>query len=204
MQSRPWGIVAVKSGCLATLLALGGCGGITSGLYGSAGEDAAQQQVEARAETGPIKIPIDPDEECPQINVPAGTSSYAPSGGGDIRYQARISNFARECVLEGGTAARIKIGVEGRFLLGLGGGSGSYSAPLRIAVRDQDTNVVYSKVIRVSGTIPPGETQATFKVVDDGAVVPLAIEKPLKSYDIQVGFGEKGDAAPARHRPRRR
>ena len=177
--------------------ALGGCNSITTGLYGSAAEDADQQAAAAAASgpSGPVRVNMDPDAECPQINVPSGASSYSSYAGspdaGNVRFQARISQFARECTLNPGNTVTIRVGVEGRVILGAKGSPGAYPAPLTITVRDRSGKVIVaSRAQRLSVRVPAGDTQGTFKVIDNGIVVPIGQEKPLSSYEIIVGFQE--------------
>jgi hypothetical protein len=195
---------AAAMAALAGSLALGGCESVTTGLYGSAAQEAATTQSQAEAQaadsTTPVRINIDPAADCPQINVPSGMSSYASYAGEpstfSVRFQARIAEFARECILNPGNTVTIKVGVEGLMLLGEKGVPGTYPAPLRIFIRDRDGNVVASSDKRLSVTVPAGGSQASFRLVEDSLVVPISPEKPLRSYEIIVGFDEKGAAPP--------
>jgi len=189
----------LASAALVAGLSLGACNSVTTGLYGSSAEEADQQAAAgATGATGsastPVRINMDPDAECPQINVPAGTSSYASYAGepssDNVRFQARISQFARQCTLNAGNTVTIKVGVEGRVILGTKGAPGSYPAPLTISVRDRTGAVVASRAQRLSVSVPAGDTQGTFKIIDDGIVVPISPSKPLASYEILVGFQE--------------
>jgi hypothetical protein len=199
MIGRQIGIWTVRGAGLASVLLLGGCTSVITGVYG--GTDTSAPSA-VRPSPGPNVVQMDPDAECPQINVPTGASAW--SGAKDaaaVRYQAVLSQFARECVLNPGNDVTIRIGVEGRVLLGEHGASGTYTAPLRIAVRDRSGSYVYNRVSRVTVSIPPGETQGTFKIVDDAPHVVLSADRTLATYDIQVGFG--GDSGPAPRKKRR-
>lgn len=202
MIGRRIGIWTRRVAGLAPVLLLGGCASVVTGIYGNGGTDSAPPA--AQPLTGPAVVQIDPDAECPQINVPSGSSSWA--GGKDAsatRYEVVLAQYARECVLNPGNQATIRIGIEGRVLLGEHGSPGTYSAPLRIAVRDRAGNFVYNQVRRISVTVPPGETQGTFKIVDESAHVPLSNQTTLSSYDIQVGFGGESAAATPRKKKHR-
>jgi hypothetical protein len=188
------------AGCvLFGATALGGCNSVTTGLYGSAAEEADQQQLVSSGgagPSGPVRLNMDPEEECPQVNVPSGSSSYASYAGapdaGNVRFQARISDFARECVLNAGNTVTIRVGVEGRVILGSKGSPGTYLAPLTISVRDRSGTIVASRAQRLSVTVPAGDTQGKFRIVEDAIVVPVSLDKPLSSYEILVGFQEGG------------
>lgn len=196
---RTWfGTAAARGSTLAMLLAVAGCGGggsTFSGLYGSAVTEADQGQVAAAPSATPDRpmvVNFDPATECPQINVPAGTSSYATYAGepsaANFRFQARISDFARECVLNPGNTVTIKIGVEGLVVLGEKGSPGTFPAPLRIAVKDGTGKVVSEQIKKLSVTVPSGSTQAPFRVIDQSATVPISTTTPLRGYEIEVGF----------------
>jgi hypothetical protein len=208
-RGSPFTTMARGFGLASALLALAGCESVKSGLSGSAATEAATEQAAAAAGTtanGPIRVDFDPATECPQINVPAGTSAYASYAGGqdsaNVRFQARISNFARECTLLPGNMVGIKVGVQGLVILGEKGAPGTYPAPLRIAVRDRDGTVVSEQRPRLSVTIPPGADQGTFKIVESSFSVPISFEKPLRSFDIEVGFDQGGGAAEPRKKKR--
>ena len=128
----------------------------------------------------------------------------APDRPTNVRFQARISEFARECILNPGNTVTIKVGVQGLVILGEKGSPGTFPAPLRISVRDRDGKIVASNAQRLSVTVPPGSTQARFKIVDNSITVPIGLDKPLRSYEILIGFDEKGGAAPARAKARAR
>src|SRR5215208_4577677 len=74
---------------------------------------------------------------CPPVDVRAGASTLTmPPGSSDdfsLRYQGSIGEMARECDVSGGIM-RIKVGIEGRVLVGPAGGPGQLEVPLRYAV----------------------------------------------------------------------
>ena len=55
------------------------------------------------------------------------------------RYQVTIGQTARECAALGGVMT-MKVGVQGRVLLGPAGGPGQVDIPLRMAVVQEGTN----------------------------------------------------------------
>jgi hypothetical protein len=199
MVGRQFGVWTVRGAMLAglvgSLLSLGGCASVLTGVYGTPPEDPAKTAVDTPA--GPVRIDFDPDTECPQINIPNGGSYY----GNSKTSQVVISNFARECDLSGPTSVTVKIGVEGHAVVASGGG-GSYSAPLRITIRDRDEHVVYTKLIRVSTSMNQDGVNS-FKIVDTSDPITIGLEKPLSSYEILVGFEGKGMATPAGKKKRR-
>lgn len=209
---------------VVSLLCLSGCGSI-GGMFGGTKAPEAQPQAmsvdPAKANdpayatagsnpatlqtTGRTAIDFDPATECPQVQVIPGTSYFASYDGapapGSVRYQLSIDDYARECTLIPGNQVQIKIGLEGQALLGARGTPGSVSAPVRVAIRDRSGTVISSRILTASATIPPGGAQAGFRLVDQGASVPISAEKPLKSYEILVGFDEKGTLGQTGERP---
>src|SRR5580698_9706987 len=90
--------------------------------------------------------------DCPLINIRSGASTLTigatSSSAGDanstnngamaVRYQGTFVRAARECALVGGNVV-MKIGVEGRIIIGPSGGPGQVDVPLRIAVVEETT-----------------------------------------------------------------
>jgi hypothetical protein len=63
--------------------------------------------------------------------------------------------------------------------------------------------VVSEKRERLSVTVPAGSSQGSFKIIEDSFTVPIALDRPLRTYDIEVGFEQNGGAAaPARRKQR--
>lgn len=133
--------------------------------------------------------------DCPVIQVEPGQSAVRVGGAepSAVRYQIAIGDVARECAREGDRLA-IRVGVETRLVLGAAGSPGSYSAPLRVAVRRQsDESVVASKTYRVGGAVR-SDGPAQFTLIADPLIVPFTTERAADDYEIVLGFG--GEAAP--------
>ncbi|WP_448953675.1 hypothetical protein [Labrys neptuniae] len=176
---------ALLMGVVAPAILLGGCSSsVITGVYGTPTEAAAPTPTQT-ASQAPLRVDFDPETECPEINIPTGAAAYGSPNGS----QFSITNFARQCELSGTSAVTIKIGVEGHVALA-GSGGGSYSAPVRITIRDRDEKPVYTKVLRVSASAASG--QGSFRVVDTSVPINIGLEQPLSSYDIVVGFDGKG------------
>src|SRR5881396_2853378 len=80
--------------------------------------------------------PSAPDVECPGVDIRTGASTMnvaakvADATAGDLRYQLSFGQTARECAVQGGNLS-IKVGVQGRVILGPMGGPGKVDVPLR-------------------------------------------------------------------------
>ncbi len=119
---------------------------------------------------------------CPPIDVPEGGAAIQASGG---RSQITLGQVARECTPRADGSVSVKLGIEGRALLGPSGAPGRFEAPIFIAIK-RNGAVVASRARRVAVTIPSGSAQGAFAIVEDGVVVPAAA---AKDYDIEVGLG---------------
>ena len=80
--------------------------------------------------------PSAPDVECPGVDIRTGASTMniaakaADATAGDLRYQLSFGQTARECAVQGASLI-IKVGVQGRVILGPMGGPGQVEVPLR-------------------------------------------------------------------------
>jgi hypothetical protein len=162
----------------------------------------------------------DDDVECPEIQVRSGASTLSISGKSsapdadpsalELRYQGSIVRTARECHVVAGNLA-IKVGIEGRVVLGPVGGPGQLEVPLRLAVVQEgpQPKTIMSKLARIPVTIAPESDRVSFTHIDQDVTFPLP--KPLsllESYIVYVGFDanalqpEKPKAKPAPKRKR--
>jgi len=154
--------------------------------------------------TPPAAKPLPQEEEdeqlvCPQVIIADGGAAVRAQSGqdsGGLRHQISILNVARECTPTGDGGFRLKVGVEGRVLLGPAGGAGSYGATLTTLVT-RGTTQVARRTARVGGTVASGQGGVDFSHVEDGIVVPAG----RGDVEIIVGLGG-GSAAPARSRRR--
>ncbi len=139
----------------------------------------------------------DEDIECPSVQIMHGTAAMRQEGAGSVRHQFSISQTARECRVQGNDIV-IKIGVEGRVLLGPAGSPGTFTVPVRFVAKRGD-KVVASKLQRQTVSIPSGETGASFVAVEDGMAVP----KDGAELEIFVGLDGSGGAAATPTRKKR-
>lgn len=150
----------------------------------------------------PDQLPTDDQDEqliCPQVIIADGGAAIRAQSGqdsGSLRHQISILNVARECTPTGNGGFRLKVGVEGRVLLGPAGGAGSYGATLTTVVM-RGTAQIARRAARVGGTVPSGQGGTDFSHVEDGIVVPAG----RGDVEIIVGLGT-GGATSARARRR--
>src|SRR5262249_53007457 len=154
--------------------------------------------------------PSVPDVECPGVDIRTGASTMniaaktADATAGDLRYQLSFGRTARECAVHGATMI-IKVGVQGRVILGPMGGPGKVEVPLRYAVvrEGPQPKTVVTKFKRISVTVAPGQTHVQFVDIEEGLGFPMPSRSELDAYVVYVGFDEIGDKN-ERSRPRRR
>ena len=146
----------------------------------------------------PPKPPqVEAPSGCPAIEVLDGTgaqriSDNAAAGNAGLRHQYSISDVARECHVSGGQMT-LKVGVEGKVLLGPIGAPGQFSIPVRIAVVDRaDDKPVVSKLYSVAASIPAGQGGTSYSLVADQIVVSFAAGRKAADYGIKVGIDTAG------------
>jgi hypothetical protein len=148
------------------------------------------------------------EAECPQVTVRTGAATWqVPAGAAPtaVRYQASLGQLARECAILGDTMT-IKVGVEGRVLVGPRGGPGSVEVPLRIALVQEGTQPrsIWTKFYPIPVSVTPGTTQAVFAQVEDDLTFQLPINRgDLQSYIVYVGFDPQAAADALRQKQKR-
>jgi hypothetical protein len=148
----------------------------------------------------PLKTTSTPKVECPGVDIRPGASTLniavktAGATGSDLRYQLSVGQTARECRVQDGRMS-VKVGVQGRILLGPLGAPGSIDIPLRYAVvrEGPEPRLIVTKLKRFGATISPGQTHIKFVDIEDGLNFPLPSSSELEAYVVYVGFDELGD-----------
>lgn len=149
------------------------------------------------------------DLECPTMDVRLGASTMTiPPAGGEggamaLRYQGTIGQMARECKVTSGVM-RMKVGVQGRILLGPAGGPGKLDVPMRYAVVKEgpEPKTIVSKYYKIPVTIADGQTQVPFTHIDEDISYPMPPGNDIDAYVVYVGFDPVGEKpAPAKKPP---
>jgi hypothetical protein len=136
-----------------------------------------------------------------------GAASWAVNGPAaenaalSLRYQASFIQTARECLVNGGNLI-IKVGVQGRMVVGPAGSPGTINVPLRYAlVREGlEPKTLWTKLFMVPVSIPAGQLNLPWVHVEEEMTVPRPPDKDLGAYVIYIGF-DPGGAAPAKPKP---
>ncbi len=161
----------------------------TSGLIPSffAGSSASSRQTVAGAQ---------PDVNCPRVEVRIGASTLTIGPTGDkaamsLKYQGTFSRAARECAVVDGNMV-MKIGVQGRVIVGPAGGPGQVDVPLRFAVVQETpggSTPIATKFIRLPVMIGPNDGNVPFTHIEDAISFPLpAPTTLLDDYVAYDGF----------------
>jgi hypothetical protein len=199
-----------RAGRTAALLAalgviLGGCGSMSvpaptfSKLFNS-----MKPQPEPNA-----SALAQPDFECPSVTIRQGASTYTVSANPkeptplNLRYQVSIGDTARECRLVAGVVT-MRVGVEGRLVLGPAGGPGTVEVPLRFAVvleTGTESKTIVTKLERVPVAIQENQPHVLFTQVEDGLSFPMPRGGLIDSYVLYVGFDPLGAHELKKQRP---
>ena len=137
--------------------------------------------------------------ECPGVTIRSGASAWQlPSGGRatDVRYQGSLGQLVRECAILGETMT-MRVGIEGRLLVGPKGGPGSVKVPIRMALvaEGPQPKPLWSKFYNVDVSVPEGASQAVFSIVEDDLTFPMPANRDIGNYVVYVGFDPQGAAA---------
>jgi hypothetical protein len=155
------------------------------------------------------------DIECPLINIRQGASTLiigqtasnatdvtnTNNGAMGVKYQGTFVRAARECALVGGNVV-MKIGVQGRIIVGPSGGPGEVNVPLRIAVVDETPNKtmpIVTRLVRIPVTVASTTDNPTFTHVEEGMAFPMP--RDLDRYVIYIGFDPLAAAAQDHPKP---
>jgi hypothetical protein len=167
-----------------------------------------------RSEPAPAAPGQDPSDvgglTCPEVQVRNGASTYAVAlpgkqpVGNDLRYQATIVRFARDCSLNAGQVTA-RIGIQGRVIAGPAGAPVSVEVPVRVAVVQGGVGekTITTKVVRTtvamdeSGSVP-------FSVVAEDVVYPAVSAALNDSYVFYIGFDPQALKPEPKARPARK
>ena len=142
------------------------------------------------ASGGPTALP------CPPVEVRQGASTLTVSPPGDrsamtVQYQGDFVREARECAVVDGNIV-MRIGIEGRVIVGPRGAPGQVDVPLRIAVVQEapgGMRPVTTRFIRVPVVVPPSMVSTPFTHIEEGLSFPVPTPAyQLDDYIAYIGF----------------
>ncbi len=201
-------MAAVLAGCAGGEGLDGSFGAQDTGVAGGtaiATPGATSAGVVNSATSGSLVVGAGPDQlsyDCPMLTVRTGAGSWQVTTGGGLRYQATIGRLARECTIANGMML-VKVGIEGRVLMGEKGSPGQVKVPVRIAVVNEGPSpkTVTTKFFAVAVDVPADPGHAPFTVVEDQIAFPLLKPYEMERYIIYVGFDPQGTPE-VRERPK--
>lgn len=150
-------------------------------------------------------------DSCPPVELRQGASTLTinnnpkdPSAM-QLRYQIGITQRARECMLAGGMLS-IRVGVQGRIVLGPAGTHGALEIPLRYALVQEGTEpkTIYTKLHRIPISIPEGAPHVAFTHMEETITVPMPSVPVFDAYVVYIGFDALGAVQDRRPAPKKR
>jgi len=216
MTERPLSArLAVSAAVLLFGAAVSGCSSV-GGMFGSSSSSTSGSSDLLPAATGAQAsvTPAAPAEfDCPSVEIRSGASTLTinaagkPTEGGalDLRYQGSIVRTARECQLVAGNV-NLRVGIEGRIVLGPAGGPGNIEVPIRLAVVEEGANpkTIATKLYRTAVAIPPDQSNSNFYYVAEDLAFPMPRGGDIDKYVIYLGFDPQAEPARPQRRPARR
>jgi hypothetical protein len=156
--------------------------------------------------------------DCPFIDIRQGastlfigargssdeTSDSDNNGAMALRYQGSFVRAARECADVAGNMV-MKVGIEGRIIVGPAGGPGQVDVPLRIAVVRETVAGAQPIVTRfaiIPVTVASQTDNPTFTHIEDGLTFPMPPGHDLDSYVVYIGFDPQSAHAPEKPKPK--
>lgn len=211
MRNTRWTQVGGRSGALRSLmlltvtsLALAGCGGGSMFGGGSPSSSGSPSMTDRftqlfsgkTTEVGQPQAPQDDagDLTCPSVSIRPGAATYAVGAGGkpavgtDLSYQATIIRTARSCELTNGQVS-VKIGIQGRVIVGPAGAPENVTVPLRVAVVQEGVNpkTITTKVFQTN--VQMGSVDSVqFSLVGEDITYPAPTPSANDSYIFYIGF----------------
>ena len=201
---------ATRAGLLITaLVGLAGCGSLGDSAPASSGAASSGTFTDRMsatlfgppAQAGDPAKPAGPDaqQDCPVTDIRSGGSTLAINEARaeatpmTLRYQASLHSLARECAILGATIT-MKVGAQGRIVVGPAGGPGQMELPIRYTVVHEGPSprTILTKFHRVPVTIPAGAGNVPFVHVDEDLTFPVPPGDALWSYVVYVGFDPEG------------
>jgi hypothetical protein len=153
-----------------------------------------------------------PNISCPFLDIRQGASTLTippppPDGANEamaLKYQGIFVRAARDCAIVNGEMV-MRVGIQGRIVVGPAGGPGQVDVPLRIAVVSSPTTsakTVVTKLIRIPVAIGASDDNADFSHIEEGLSFPMPPAGELENYIVYIGFDPMGAAAQDQAKPR--
>jgi hypothetical protein len=149
------------------------------------------------------------DFDCPTIDYRQGAatltvndSTKGDNAALDLKYQASFVKTARECDVRGDMVT-IRVGVQGRVVVGPAGGPGTFTVPLRYAlVREGvEPRTIWTKLFPIPVTVSSSQLNVPFTHIEEEMTVPIPSPSELAAYVVYIGFDPDGLKAAEKPKP---
>ena len=138
------------------------------------------------------------DLDCPLLDIRPGASTLTIGPTGDegnngamsLKYQGTFVRAARECAAVNGQMV-MKVGIQGRIIVGPAGGPGEVDVPLRIAVVRETpggSHLIVTKFIRLPVTVASNTDNPMFTHIEEGLSFPMPPAAEIDQYIVYFGF----------------
>jgi hypothetical protein len=175
------------------------------------GRASANNSVSDSSSTKTAQAAPPADVNCPVVEVRRGAATLTVGPTGErtamtLKYQASFVRLARQCSMVEGNMV-MKIGVEGRIVLGPAGSPGQVSVPLRFAVVEETPSgmrPITTKFIIVPAEVGP-TGNSPFVYVEEALSFPIPTPTTaLDEYVVYVGFDPVSAEAQSKAPPKAR
>jgi hypothetical protein len=156
----------------------------------------------------PSQTQASADFDCPTVDYRQGAATLsvndpkADNAALSLRYQASFVKTARECDVRGDMVT-IRVGVQGRVVVGPAGGPGPVTVPLRYAlVREGiEPKTIWTKLFAIPVTVSSSQLNVPFTHIEEEMTVPVPTRSELAAYVIYIGFDPEGLKPPEKPKP---
>jgi hypothetical protein len=139
------------------------------------------------------------DFDCPTVDYRQGAATLtvndpkAENTALSLKYQASFVKTARECDVRGDMVT-IRVGVQGRVVVGPAGGPGTVTVPLRYAlVREGiEPKTIWTKLFVLNVAVTDTQLNVPFTHIEEEMTVPIPPRAELNAYVIYIGFDPEG------------
>jgi hypothetical protein len=158
--------------------------------------------------TAPSQTQASADFDCPTVDYRQGAAtltvndSKADNAALSLKYLASFVKTARECDVRGDMVT-IRVGVQGRVVVGPAGGPGTVTVPLRYAlVREGiEPKTIWTKLFAIPVTVSTSQLNIPFTHIEEEMTVPIPSRGDLAAYVIYIGFDPEGLKPPEKPKP---
>jgi hypothetical protein len=156
----------------------------------------------------PAQTQASTEFDCPTVDYRQGAATLTVNDSKDenaalsLKYQASFVKTARECDVRGDMVT-IRVGVQGRVVVGPAGGPGTVTVPLRYAlVREGiEPKTIWTKLFAVPVTLSSSQLNVPFTHIEEEMTVAIPSRGDLAAYVVYIGFDPEGLKPPEKPKP---